>query len=155
MISNQLSTSALAILIAALVGCSGDDPVTPEQLMGEYVLLQVNGEDLPSTTWTSEGMSEEATAGQLILEPAPTATPTDISGGQYSLSLDLRTNLGGGTVETSLADHGFWTLDGDRLSFETGSPTLALSGNVIEGVIVLEMARVGTPEPQPRFTFTR
>jgi hypothetical protein len=141
--------------MAGLAGCGSDDPVSPEQLMGEYVLLQVNGSDLPSRTWTSEGMSEEATAGLLVLEPAPTAAPTDMSGGLYSLSLDLRTSLGGGTVETSLSNRGLWTLDGDRLSFETGSPTLALSGNVIEGVVVIEMARVGTPEPAPRLMFTR
>jgi len=146
---------AWTLALLATAGCGGDDPVTPEQLMGEYSLVMVNGVDLPATTWTSDGMSEEATGGQLVLESAPTAAPTDMLGGLYSLSLSLRTNVGGGPVDTNLFDGGLWTLDGDQLSFETGSPTLVLCGRVVDGVLILEMSRAGVPDPPPSLMFAR
>lgn len=150
-----LCAAGLTVLLTGVTGCSGDDPVTPEHLMGEYSLVLVNGADLPATTWTSDGMFEEATAGQLVLASAPTAAPTDMSGGLYTLSLDLRTIVGSGPVDTNLLDNGLWTLDGDRLSLETGSPTLVWSGRVVDSVLILEMSRAGIPEPPPSLMFAR
>ncbi len=153
--SRLVLASIVALLMSGPLGCGDDDPVTPEQLLGEYTLLQVNGMDLPATTWTAEGLSEEATAGQLVLATAPTGSPTDMAGGRYTIRLELRTNAGGGTAETSLVDQGLWTLDGSALSFDSDSPTLAWTGTMVDGVLVLEMDRMGLPEPRPRFMFTR
>jgi hypothetical protein len=58
-------------------------------------------------------------------------------------------------VDTNLLDNGLWTLDGDRLSLETGLPTLVLSGRVVDGVLILEMSRAGIPEPPPSLMFAR
>jgi len=99
MAKRALLTAAVA---AFLVNACGD-AFTPESVSGQYSLVSIDGEPLPTTaTTTYNGVPVTATvsAGAITLN----------ENGSYTLALDVSAEFGGSVINTTLPDAGTFTL---------------------------------------------
>lgn len=139
----MLGFSALCLMTA--LAC-GDDPIKPEDLVGQYELVSADGGPLPSVLKASASCDELLVGGTLHMQ-------TD---GSYLLHLDLEedcTRGGGGTQEDQRSFEGLYTLDGQDLTFTVDSgPTSAdsfsgsTSTSAIDLVIATDLAATGSLE---------
>lgn len=143
-------------MLLALSGC-GEDSFAPADVAGEYTLSLVNGWEPPVVSWVRGSTNEQVTGGVLLLEDVCTAATLGSGRRCYAVGVDLRTDIAGTIVETTLEDKGFWKLVGGEIEFDSewAPADVKWSTMGIGNVIVLEMNRTHMPVEPDTLTFLR
>jgi len=132
-------TRPLLILgfVALASQACGSDPVTPEELAGEYALVRVDGARLPVVVGETETRTEEIIGGELIL----------FAFAEYTLSVDFRITLetlsGPVVSDSTFIDVGPFTIDEDLLIMQSTRPGVTRFGTLDGSSIIVGLAREG------------
>lgn len=90
-----------ATLLLALPGC-GDDPTGIEALVGQYTLIDVDGDDLPATTDSTQTSVTKVTGGTLFLD----------SDTRYAMTVRFEVTAAGGQPQPSgYVDEGTFSVE--------------------------------------------
>ena len=130
--------SLLSLGLVALAGLAcGSDPVTPEELAGEYGLVRVDGARLPVVVGQTETRTEEIIGGELIL----------FAFAEYTLTVDFRITietLSGPVVsDSTFIDVGPFAIDDDLLIMQSTRPGVTRFGTLDGSSIIVGLAREG------------
>lgn len=97
--------SLCAIVVA--IACGDATGPTPQSVSGTWNLQSVNGGSLPYTVLMTGSVTDQVTAGLLIVEPDRT----------FSYATTFRSTANGQSTTLTATDSGTYSLSGDSVSF--------------------------------------
>ena len=120
---------ALTCMALVLLACGGDDPISPADLAGTYLLATVDGQPLPKTVSVSSGsvtiVRVDAATLQLV---------ADGSTQHFQMDVMMREGNTGTPYPAEVTDIGTFTRNGNALTIEVMGVDRPATFSTVAGV---------------------